>query len=105
MWKCQNRANAIMRYLSRPRASLAQYRALSPRLSTPTLAISTMTPAIVPSCDVKKIAINKISDIDRRHGELWRLKSELAALAHAFDGDEWPNWLITEGLAGTQHGG
>ena len=58
-----------------------------------------------PSRDVKKIAMNKIADIDRRLGELRRLKSELAALAHACDGDDRPNCPIIEGLAGTQRGG
>jgi len=58
-----------------------------------------------PSRDVKKIAMNKIADIDRRLGELRRLKSELAALAHACDGDDRPNCPIIEGLAGTQRRG
>ena len=38
-----------------------------------------------PNRDVKKIAVNKIADIDRRR-KVRRLKSELAALAHAWMG-------------------
>ena len=55
-----------------------------------------------PSRDVKKIAMNKIADIDRRLGELRRLKSELAALAQACDGDDRPHCPIIDGLAGTR---
>jgi len=55
-----------------------------------------------PSRDVKKIAMNKIADIDRRLGELRRLKSELAALAQACDGDDRPYCPIIDGLAGTR---
>ena len=51
--------------------------------------------------DVKKIAMYKIADIDRRLEELQRLKSELAALAHVRDGDYRPNCPIISGLAGT----
>ena len=55
-----------------------------------------------PSRDVKKIAMNKIADIDRRLGELRQLKSELAALAQACDGDDRPHCPIIDGLAGTR---
>ena len=55
-----------------------------------------------PSRDVKKIAMNKIADIDRRLGELLRLKSELTELAQACDGDDRPDCPIIEELAGTQ---
>lgn len=55
-----------------------------------------------PSRDVKKIAMNKIAEIDRRLGELGRLKSELALLANACDGDDRPDCPIIEGLAGNQ---
>ena len=57
-----------------------------------------------PSRDVKKITVNKIADIDRRLRELRRLKSELAALAHACDGDDRPDCPIIKGLSGTQSG-
>ena len=52
-----------------------------------------------PSRDVKKIAMNKIADINRRLSELHRLKSELMALAEACDGDDRPNCPIIDGLA------
>ena len=52
-----------------------------------------------PSREVKKIAMNKIADIDQRLSELRGLKSELAALAQAFDGDDRPNCPIINGLA------
>ena len=49
--------------------------------------------------------MNKIANIDRRLGELRRLKSELAALANACERDDRPDCPITEGLTGTQRGG
>ena len=58
-----------------------------------------------PSRDVKKITLNKIADIDRRLRELRRLKSELAALAHACDGDDRPDCPIIKELSGAQRGG
>ena len=49
--------------------------------------------------------MNKIADIDRRFRESRRLKSELAAMAHACDGNDRPDCRIIKGLAGTQKGG
>ena len=49
--------------------------------------------------------MNKSADFDRQLGKLRRFKLELAALAHACDGDDRPDCPIIEGLAGTQHGG
>ena len=56
-----------------------------------------------PSRDVKKIAMNEIADIGRRLGELRRLKSELAALRTACDGDDRPHFPIIDGLAGARY--
>ena len=52
-----------------------------------------------PSRDVKKIALNKLDDIDARLIELQELKQELEALANACDGDDRPNCPIIDGLA------
>ena len=51
-----------------------------------------------PSRDVKRIAMNKIADIDRRLSALQTLRSELSALAAACDGDDRPNCPIIEGF-------
>ncbi len=52
-----------------------------------------------PSRDVKKIALNKLDDIDARLIELSELKQELEALANACDGDDRPNCPIIDRLA------
>lgn len=52
-----------------------------------------------PSREVKKIALNKLDDIDARLIELQELKQELEALANACDGDDRPNCPIIDGLA------
>ena len=52
-----------------------------------------------PSREVKKIALNKLDDIDARLIELQKLKQELEALADACDGDDRPNCPIIDGLA------
>jgi Cu(I)-responsive transcriptional regulator len=52
-----------------------------------------------PSREVKKIALNKLDDIDARLIELQELKQELETLANACDGDDRPNCPIIEGLA------
>lgn len=52
-----------------------------------------------PSREVKKIALNKLDDIDTRLIELQELKQELEALANACDGDDRPNCPIIDGLA------
>lgn len=52
-----------------------------------------------PSREVKKIALNKLDDIEARLIELQELKQELEALANACDGDDRPNCPIIDGLA------
>jgi Cu(I)-responsive transcriptional regulator len=52
-----------------------------------------------PSREVKKIALNKLDDIDTRLIELQELKQELEALVNACDGDDRPNCPIIDGLA------
>ena len=51
------------------------------------------------SREVKKIALNKLDEIDTRLIELQELKQELEALANACDGDDRPNCPIIDGLA------
>jgi hypothetical protein len=52
-----------------------------------------------PSREVKKIALNKLNDIEAKLIELQELKQELEALANACDGDDRPNCPIIDGLA------
>ena len=51
-----------------------------------------------PSRDVKKIATNKIAEIDRRLDALQTLRTGLATLAMACDGNDRPHCPIIEGL-------
>lgn len=52
------------------------------------------------SADVKAIATEKITEIDRRIGELKSLKTTLWALAERCHGDEKPDCPIIDDLAG-----
>jgi len=52
-----------------------------------------------PSREVKKIAMNKIADIEKRLAALQALKAELVSLAQACDGDDRPHCPIIDGLA------
>jgi len=52
------------------------------------------------SADVKAIATDKISEIDRKIEELKSLKTTLVTLAEHCHGDDKPNCPIIDGLAG-----
>jgi len=52
------------------------------------------------SADVKRIAEEKIAEIDRKVAELNTMRATLAHLAHHCQGDERPNCPILDDLAG-----
>ena len=54
------------------------------------------------SADVKEIALNRITDIDRKIGELGEMRAVLATLADKCHGDERPDCPILDEFAAGQ---
>jgi len=52
------------------------------------------------SADVKRLALARIADIDRKLAELTSLKETLGTLVHACHGDDLPDCPILDSLAG-----
>jgi DNA-binding transcriptional MerR regulator len=52
------------------------------------------------SADVKRLALDKIGEIDRKLSELQSLKATLSALARDCHGDDKPDCPIIDDLAG-----
>ncbi|MEL7430457.1 MAG: Cu(I)-responsive transcriptional regulator [Pseudomonadota bacterium] len=54
------------------------------------------------SADVKKLALQKVDEIERKIAELGSLKDLLSRLAHSCNGDDRPDCPILDDLAGIE---
>jgi hypothetical protein len=52
---------------------------------------------------VKKLALQKVEEIERKIAELKSLKHLLSRLAHSCHGDDRPDCPILDDLSGSQH--